>query len=319
MNLFEKASVLNAGFFYFWIQCFLKIGPQHPSASHPDLGVAHFKVGALAARPLSQRGFTIIEVMAAMTMISVSSVGLLWSVNAVKHNSSRIGLVNSVTTLESAVAGAIMDKTNYGGTVAAALRDGGTPQISLAINPQADMSKAPVASTIRSGEITSYSPALETCANYGTSECPIRIKVELRRVTVGTRAHYAFAYRIQTKDPEVSFNYAGGGSSGDFDSAFDASEFKLVVPYDFYLQDMLIACSQGESMAMTGVDAATGKPICIKQAEEADKCPDGRMPKSLKVVLDADGNRKIVLDCGVEAKEAECPANYFLQQIDTTT
>lgn len=267
-----------------------------------------------------EAGFTIIEVMAAMTMISVSSVGLLWSVNAVKNNSSRVQLVNTVTTLESAVAGAIMEKSNYSNDDKIAMRNGLVPQIGLTIAPQVEGGKAGTSSVLRSGTVVNYSPTFEPCTTYGTADCAVRIRVELRRMgSATTRTSFAFAYRIETKDPAVSFNYIGGGSSGDFAGAFSNEEFKLVVPYDFYLESPLVACKTGEDIALTGVDAATGKAICIKQPQAADLCPDGTMPKSLKFIEDADGNRKIIMSCGEKAKDASCPTNYFLQQIDTTT
>ncbi|RYZ79376.1 MAG: hypothetical protein EOP06_27325 [Proteobacteria bacterium] len=82
---------------------------------------------------------------------------------------------------------------------------------------------------------------------------------------------------------------------------------------------MLIACAGGDNMALTGVDAATGKPICMKQPVQTDLCADGTMAKSIRHYTDADGNRRLALQCGSPTKEIECPANYFLQQVNTTT
>lgn len=249
-----------------------------------------------------------------MSIISVSSVGLLWSVNAVRDNRQRMTYISSVTSLETALVDGLMTKSNYTTDAKNAMKAGGTPNITMTLRP-AGYAEIP---NFNVGNTLTLTETLTPCQGFGEGGCVIRLETALRRITSGTRTHFAYAYRIATNDKSVAFNYSGAGAESAT-STFADSDFKLAVPYDFYLDRELVGCTQGEDMALSGIDVTTGKPICIKQPRQADLCADGTLPKSLTYFYDESGNRRIKLECGAPIKSASCPRNYFLQDIDTRT
>lgn len=258
----------------------------------------------------NRQGFSLVEVMVALALILISALALGWSINELRKNKIRSELISGVSAIESALTNELMDEANYADpAVKSALRAMTVPP-GLEFRVQGTAVNRPFDFRISPGGTRNFDRRLNDCTTYPSPDCNIQLELEL--APQGGRM--AYAYRLTTQNEEIArtLQYQGMGSQTN-SATFNSSEFKVTIPYEYYLNALLLMCdSTNATVGIRGVNRDFGTVSCIQQPQTP--CPQGTLPKGLRFEA---STASVEFDCGAPAQTATCPSNYSLLQLDT--
>lgn len=267
---------------------------------------------AVASRDKNFRscGYSLVELLIAVAILSVSGLAFAWAFSQLAKNNTRLSLTSAVTSIEASLSSELLDEANYPTAVRRELKDGLLPPPSLKFQLTGETMGSNFSVALLPGRPVGLTSQLQVCNAFPSSDCPIQLLLAIAKSGSG----FAYAYRIQAQHPSVALNYTGAGAGlAASSSNFVPADYTVAIPLEYYLETMLLECP-ANSLAVKGIDTATGNVICISQPTVA--CPDKRLPKRIEYVQ---ASNSIELTCGSTIQTAACPPDYFLNSIDTRT
>ena len=227
-----------------------------------------------------QKGFTLVEVLIASVIVSVSVLGLSTSLVGLGHSRKKSVAVSNSIAIENALVAAITDINSYeeGNTDAKAkelqrtLAQGSLPQ-SLTLKLKFNNITVDVALTSSSPAVTLFDENLNLCFGGFSKVCPYKLTLQSRS---GANRQYEVIYQI-----EVHQDLAVVQPSGTAKNPDGTYKDPLAIPVELYKPGFKNACDKDETSAI-GMDPVTGEVNCIKKPDLKNPdqyCPEETIPK----------------------------------------
>lgn len=253
-------------------------------------------------------GSSIVTVLMAAGLISISVVGLGTIMSNLGKTSQKSRLISTTLALESALVNAIQDEDNY-----ASVRDTmaavSAPMSVTGLELKSNGEKIAVVGTPLYYDLNG-----KICSH---SNCPIKLEADIRCTPASPYASCSAAYRISTKPATGEGTAAPVASVGAKGSgAFTNADYVIPILYNFYVQKSAAACDPSATLAVTGFSRDTGIPYCIEKPQSA--CPAGTIAKAITFTNTTDLNGRLAFACS-PLKKLTCPTGYSIQNFSPTS
>ncbi|MEZ0391622.1 MAG: type II secretion system protein [Pseudobdellovibrionaceae bacterium] len=288
-------------------------------------------------------GFSLIEILAATALISVSALGLGMGLQKMAKSRQNVKTVTAGMAIESAIQAAIQDPVQYDSEAIYDMRNGLNNvrtmsfDLTVALADSADVSTVTIP-TNSNVYFNSNGSVCSSCLE-NTTDWAFKAQIEIERQNVPGAPGiltYGLAYRFQYnpnlyifKNMGVADN-AGSGSpsgsgSGSGPSAFTNSDFKWIIPREIYMNPAGQSCALGsQNVVVTGIDTNTGQVNCLKvgDADPATRCAPGQVATGWTYETSPSGAKlpKLKMACKNIAPAGNCPSlapgyDYAVQSI----